>query len=304
MKDIRWLKQVLRNYSIRLNQRYANRRYETLGEEFITDDWDVLVLLDACRPDLLFDCDLPTGKLTTRYSAGGESWEFMEANFSGRELHDTVYITSNPHAYNLLAGTFHYIHNLLEEAWDDELGTVPPNAVTEVARRAVECFPQKRLIVHYMQPHYPFIGETGQEIDQSAISPGEPGTNSQGGANPWTRLQNCDGNLSRDTVLKAYKENHEIIAAELFDLVEATRGKVVITADHANLTGERGWPLPVRLYGHPAGFKHPALRRVPWIEIDNGARPEIEAEDSIGEQQERDISDTEVKDQLRALGYA
>lgn len=303
METVGWVKQVLRNYSIRLNQRYANRRYANLGETFVSDDWDVLVLLDACRPDLLFGCDLPDGKATTRYSAGGESWEFMQANFAGRELHDTVYITANPHAYNLPTGTFYYIENLLEEAWDDDLGTVPPSAVTDAVREATARFPQKRLIAHYMQPHYPFIGQTGQEIDESAISPGEPGINRRGGANPWTRLQNRDGTFSRETVLKAYKENHEIIAAELFDLVKIPQGKVVITADHANLIGERGWPLPVRLYGHPEGFNHPALRCVPWIEVENGPRQKIEAEEPIGEMHDRDISDTEVRNQLRALGY-
>ena len=278
-------------------------RYSNLGEPFINEDWDILVLLDGCRPEYLFECDLPDGDQSTRYSTGGESWEFMQANFVGRELHDTVYVTANPHAYKIPDGTFHFTRNLLETDWDVDLGTVPPASVTEAAIDAVVEFPQKRLIVHYMQPHYPFIGEIGKSIDESAITPGEPGENAYGGPDLWKRLQSRGQEVNKHDVLDAYRENHEIVAAEFPRLLTELSGKVVITADHANLIGDRAWPIPVRIYGHPSNTPHPNLRRVPWLEITNGPRPSIKVDEPIANNQERDIDDDTVKKQLQALGY-
>ncbi|MHC3437912.1 alkaline phosphatase family protein [Natrialbaceae archaeon A-gly3] len=285
-----------------LNSWYLNRRYTDLGEPVIAEDWDTLVLLDGCRPEYLFDCTLPAGKRKTRYSAASESWGFMQANFVGRELHDTVYVTANPHAYKLPEGSFYYLKNLLETDWDAELGTVPPEPVTDAAIEAADRFPHKRLIVHYMQPHYPFIGDRGLEVDQSTVTPGEPGKNDHGRSDLWQRLEKRDSRIELDTVREAYKENHELVSAELFDLLNGISGKVVVTADHANLIGERSWPIPVRMYGHPSGTPHPNLRRVPRIEIDSGPRPVIEPEEPIAAP-ERNADDVRVKEQLEALGY-
>lgn len=304
MAVTRATRDTFRKCSVQLNRWYANRRYADIGEPFIDDDWDVLIILDACRPEILYDCALPDGTRSTRYSAGSESWEFMQANFEGRTLHDTVYVTSNPHAYKLSSGIFYHVRNMLEEAWDDETGTVLPSDVTDAVAEVAERFPDKRLIAHYMQPHFPFVGERGRELDDSAIPTESPGPDRPGGPAPWTRLKSPDYDIDRDDVLEAYRENHELVAAELFELLDAVTGKVVVTADHTNLIGDRGRPVPIRMYGHPEGFPHPALRRVPWFEIRNGPRPEIEADDPLETEPDRDAEDKIVRERLEDLGYA
>jgi len=263
----------------------------------MSSDWDVLVILDGCRPEILFQYSLPAGDRQTRYSAGSESWEFMQANFGGRTLHDTVYVTANPHAHKLNADIFHDI-DTMDDAWDDTLGTVPPESVTDRAHAAQANHPNKRLIVHYMQPHFPFIGDLGQDIDVSAIDT-EMAGDRPGGPNPWTRLKN--GDISLEAVSDAYAENHELIAAEMFDLVGGLDGKIVLTADHANLIGDRGFPIPVRLFGHPSNLNHPRLREVPWVEIPGDERPELVAEEPSGI--DPDTEDIAVDDRLQALGY-
>ena len=83
-------------------------------------------------------------------------------------------------------------------------------------------------------------------------------------------------------------------------LVNSLDGKSVITADHANLIGERGFPIPVRMYGHPRNFSHPSLIKVPWIEFDNERR-NIAEEDPVAR---NEMDDRMVQDRLEALGYA
>jgi hypothetical protein len=82
-------------------------------------------------------------------------------------------------------------------------------------------------------------------------------------------------------------------------LVDGLDGKTVITADHGNLIGERRFPIPLRLYGHPANFKHPTLLRVPWVQID-GERREVVSEPP---KERKHLDDRTVKNRLSALGY-
>jgi len=221
----------------------------------------------------------------------------MQANFGGRTLHDAVYVTANPHAHKLNADVFHDI-DTMDDAWNNSLGTVPPESVTDRAHAAQANYPNKRLIVHYMQPHFPFIGDIGQGIDVSAIDTKSVGDR-PGGASPWTRLKN--GDIPINTVIDAYTENHELIAAEMFNLTDDLSEKIVLTADHANIVGDRGFPIPVRLFGHPANFNHPKLRRVPWIEIPADERPNIVAKKPFSNMS--DTEDVAVGERLEALGY-
>ena len=66
-------------------------RYGT-GLDVIEQDWDTLVILDACRYDSFKQCRDLKGSLQPAVSRGAHSWEFMQGNFVDRELHDTVYV--------------------------------------------------------------------------------------------------------------------------------------------------------------------------------------------------------------------
>ena len=132
----------------------------------LEEDWDNLITLDACRFDSFEEHNTLTGSLERIYSTASHTAEFVDQNIT-RSFSDTVYISASPQ----LAGTedrFYHLEHLWEDHWDDELNTVPPWAVTEQAREISESNPDKRLIVHYMQPHYPFIGEKGREIGKHA----------------------------------------------------------------------------------------------------------------------------------------
>lgn len=303
IENPRLVRRELFNWTLRVNsrtRRVVNALDETDdGFDMIAADWDNLLILDACRYDLFEARNPIDGELRSVRSKGSDSWEFMEANFAGRTLHDTVYVTANPHVYELPDDTFHAVENLLESRWDEDAGTVQPEAVVEEAIAAHEQYPDKRLIVHFMQPHFPFLGPTGRTFDHMGIEGLDADDRSEA-PNPWFGLI-YDGTVDAETVLTAYQENLELLFPHVERLLESLGGKSVVTADHGNLIGERGFPIPMRMYGHPRGLNRDEVRTVPWLEIEAADRRRTVSEPP---QESATASDEDVvEDRLSALGY-
>lgn len=269
------------------------------------EDWDTLVILDAARFDMFQSQNTITGELEHRISLGSTSEEFLDRNFSGRTYHDTVYVNTNPYIpyLNLDDGTFHAVIDLLEE-WDEDLQTILPGTVTEAALQAHEEFPQKRLIIHFMQPHAPFIGEIGQELDMGGWNPDQESAG-LGGNTIWQFLRKhppeSSEKIDLDLVWKAYNENLDLVLQHVEQLLKELNGKTVITADHGNLVGERLSPIPTkRFYGHPYGVYHPNLVKVPWLKIESDKRRDIIAEPPRSTES---IDQDVTEERLEALGY-
>lgn len=286
---------VISYYGTKANRRIHEKRNHT-GMDVMSEDWDNLFILDGCRYDLFAEeCDLD-GHLKRQTSPATESGSFIEESFIGRELHDTVYVTTNPYTPSIPEGTFHAILNLLETDWNEELKTVPPEIVAARLREAFEEFPNKRLIGHFMQPHYPFIGETGQAIESGAISPEGEEINE---TKVWTRLQFGLG-VDRETVWKAFAENLRLALDEIQPLLDEIQGRTVLTADHGNLVGDRCWPIPVRGYGHPSNLFVDGLVSVPWFVVEDNTRREITSDPPVESDR---LDDGDVESRLEALGY-
>lgn len=281
----------------RANQRYYQSFGEHTGTDVVKEDWDTLVILDGCRYDLFSETYDSGGMLEKRVSHGTESSEFIEKNFQGRELHDTIYVTANPYARLLSEDVFYRIVNLLEDSWDPEYRTVLPKTMTETVCEVLDKHPDKRVIAHYMQPHYPFIGDFGSQLDHKGIAPGQGA--SDNGEAVWVRLQR--GDLSRESVWKAYRENLELVLDSVETLVEANIGRTVITSDHGNLLGDWVGPIPTRAYGHPHNLYTGALLEVPWLIIEGSRRRDIVSEPPITNDR---ATENTVEDRLVHLGYA
>jgi hypothetical protein len=223
----------------------------------------------------------------------------MQENFVGRNLHDTVYVTANPHAYKIPDRTFFDVTYLLEESWDEELKTVTPSAVVDAAISAYERYPRKRLIVHFMQPHYPFIGEQGQDIDYGGLESHLEEEERSEYPSPWYTLLGPFAKKEEE-IINAYEENHKLVLRHVSDLLDDLDGRSVVTSDHGNLLGERTYPFPVRGFGHPEGVRHKKLIEVPWLPIPDGDPRETIAESPIeGEKTEQEL----INERLRDLGY-
>lgn len=292
--DPRKIFQFLYRQSLKVNQGY----YQLQGHEgfdIMTEDWDTALILDGCRADMFSDLyEGVEGEYSIRQSPGSESRQFIKRSFQGRSFHDTVYVTANPFISEIDDETFHAVVDLLKEEWDEELATVPPERATKRAITAHKKYPNKRILVHYIQPHYPFLGPTAQHFPQAELlrefTPSSP--------NPWLGLV-WHPKLELSTVLKAYRENAEIVFNAIQPLLKEVTGKIVVTSDHGNLEGERTWPIPIRTYGHPENVYHDNLVSVPWYEIQSEGRREIISEAPIQSSEK----EGNIQDPLVALGY-
>ena len=269
--------------------------YYTLNEpDIIWDGWDVCIILDACRPDVLFELkdeyDFISDQIPTRTSVGSTSTEWIDSTFDAEYdgyITETAYITGNPFSDNYSElNRLALLDEVWRYAWNADDGTQPPRPLTDRAITIWREKSPKRMIVHYMQPHFPSIPDplsSGMELDTF----GEEWPD-----RVWDQLET--GELSVDRVRKAYLANCRYVLDEvelLLDNLDAPR--VVITADHGNAFGEWGH------YGHPEGALLPALRRVPWVET-TGTDKRTHTPDTYTRDEQ---TATTVTDRLSALGY-
>lgn len=232
------------------------------------DDWDTLIVLDACRADTFQKVvDLSRyDQYSTRVSRGSHSSEWTRRNFGRQQFDDTVYVSANPHTSLIASNSFHRIFELWENDFDDDAGVVLPEIVRDAAIEAYEQFPNKRLIIHFMQPHGPFIGSDIEKPYQS-----------------------------EDEYWHAYEQNLEYVLPYVDDIIESIPGKTAVTADHGQIYSI-GLKSRLGLGGHPPRVRYPGLVNVPWATTD-GERREI---------QEGEISEAgseRIEERLEQLGY-
>lgn len=297
----------------RLFARGLNRAYHRCGGtrlenpdgiNIFDEDWDTLIVLDACRYDMFESASRLDGMLSSRISKGSSTVEWLQANFDGRDLRDTVYVTANPQLERNREKwdiTLNETINVwFEDGWDDETGTVLAETMTEAALDAVEQFPHKRLVVHYMQPHYPFVSANTdfdkdhlREIDGNGEGPSDE--------NVWGQKFTGELDISQDELWSMYVANLEYALEHVEELLENLWGKTVVTADHGNYVGERASPIPIQEYGHPRGLYDDPVVLVPWLEQVNGERRGVTM--GSGEDSVDNFEQEAVADRLRDLGY-
>ena len=232
------------------------------------EDWDTMIVLDACRADFFEQTvDLDRfDEYSARISLGSHSSEWTRRNFQGGSFGDTVYVSANPHTSLEAGDAFHHVVELWETDFDDEAGVVLPETVRDAAIETYRRYPDKRLIVHFMQPHGPFIGTgIGEEYHDETEY--------------W----------------QAYVENLEHVLPFVEDVIKAVPGKTVVTADHgqAYTGGVKDW---LGIGGHKPRLRFPSLVEVPWA-VRNGERREI----SVGKTSAAEGEN--VQDRLKDLGY-
>jgi hypothetical protein len=311
--------EILREEGIRaLLSRIVSRMKRIAGRQYLRatfhpsaptshimdEDWDNVLILDACRYDQFERLNPISGRLEARIALDSATPEVLEKNFSGTKHHGTVYVTANPmYRTKDLDNVFHDVIDVWNTGWNKENKTVPPEEVTEAALDAYESYPDKRLIVHFMQPHYPFIGESASRIGDHAgfeytYRQVQTGEGTRDHPTVWELLE--EGEIDEKAVLDAYDENLEITFPHVRRLIDDLPGKTVVTSDHGNFIGERILPFGKPKYGHPVGVYTEGLRKVPWLVIEGDDRREIRAESP----KRRHGSDSDVvTERLADLGY-
>lgn len=272
--------------------RRAGRLYN-YGTPIYESDWDLMIALDACRPDLMAEvaAEYDFVDEETAVSVGSATEEWIEKTFIEayrEEIRETVYVTGNPHSSEGLDGPqFRHLEEVWAHSWDDDLGSVRAETVTDYAIAAGREFDPDRLLVHYMQPHHPFVPTP--ELNEGIGF--DPDTEYD---HIWQKLRH--GDISREAVWEGYVENLRYVldsVATLLDNVDAETA--VITSDHGNAMGEYG------IYGHPMYVPIDALKRVPYCRTtarDTGDRiPDCELS-GVGSE-----TDDAVDERLQDLGY-
>lgn len=135
------------------------------GQNIYEKDWDLLVVLDACRVDAMaevIDEYSFLNELHTHRSTASTSGEWMRTSFTEEheeELRSTIYVSANQHSSEVEDKPFLGFEDVYNYGWDSDYGTVLADTVTDVAIRAGREYADSRdrMIVHYMQPHFPSI---------------------------------------------------------------------------------------------------------------------------------------------------
>ena len=246
----------------------------TPGTDIFTQNWKFLIILDACRPDSFLRVAKKLklkGNFKTIISKGSTTGSFVRNSIVNRKMKDVVYINANPSVNKvfdkLSPSNFHAFYNLWLTHWNDNLKTVHPKHVIEETLKIIPKHKNKRFIIHFLQPHMPFLTLKNKNIyaKRKACLYKKYFIYKAGFftfvPEPLYLL------LSRAQFFYHYTKSLEItlslIKSKLLPKLKKL-GKVVITSDHSELFGERF--LFFKIYGH-VDVPSPKLRRVPWFEV-------------------------------------
>ena len=301
-------KKVYKNYLGAWTTATFNR---PIGTNVFERDWDLLVVLDTCRPDAL--SEIKEGykfidEINSIISVGSSSNEWIANTFRREYINKigkTAYIAGNAYADRVIreklypeldtgdkekvraiidtsiiadVGGF----QLLDEGWRYESekmwGHADPQIMTDRAISIGRDEDPDRIIVHYTQPHAPYISTALNEKRELKNYEKTPFDYLRSGGD-------------KQVVWNSYLSDLKFILEFVGTLIDNYNGKAIVTADHGEAFGEYG------IYGHLPGMIHPKVRKVPWIEID-ATDEKTHLPNSYEKAETRD-----AKDQLKALGY-
>lgn len=308
---------ISKKVSQSLLDRYARlqtwRRTKDLEtqSEYIEDlrddsDW-LLIILDACRYDYLaeaFDRYF-IGDVFEVKSVAHDTFEYIRLCWPDY-YEDVTYVSGTP-AINSSDAKFEndrleslydgfvpsdHLPNIVdawESGWDTSLGVCPPEPVTDAALETEST----QTVVHYSQPHTPYIGAK-EELGYTEGDSGRPMEGRPSDELIWDRVRS--GEISDDELHELYISNLERVLPEVCQIIEhSDADRTIITSDHGEALGEYG------TYAHPRK-EHPHLRVVPWAEIRN-VRSQVDTSRQAAAKRDEEAEDQTITDRLQDLGY-
>lgn len=304
-----------------LKWQYLNRIDQV---EMFERDWDNLILLDACRYDKFEPANPFEADADPVVSKASQSGEFVDEYLAGETFHDCVYVTANPYGAQVRDDVFFDVHTTFDtdtggggrKATVENLNrSWSPETVAEAALEAHRQYPNKRLVVHFMQPHAPYFGETAVDLRDDLREEGyrfwawneEIHRESEHGDGVLSHLLPAAkrGLISTAQLEAVYMENLDIVLERIEELLDDIGGRSVITSDHGELLGEQYWTLPdvghiSNGMGHERNVYVDELREVPWLVLESEGRRDVTAEPPKDQDA---VDEAELEEQLTALGY-
>ena len=273
-----------------------------IGTNIFEKDWDMVIILDACRVDAMREVANEYSFIDSvgeYYSVGSTSNEWIAKTFTRKfmkDINETNYVTSNlfgkkvledrefppiRHPYVPLSfanwntvdiSDLNHFEPVWQYAEHAGSGGFPARPVTD---RSIQLcrgeLASSRTIVHYMQPHSPYIA-----VDE-----------------PIKKKYN-NNDIDKEEVWNAYLDNLRYVLEEVEILINNVDAeKVVITADHGEAFDEWGFR------GHTLGNPIPEVKKVPWVETTahdtKSHNPQTE--------NKKKLTDDEIESRLSYLGY-
>jgi len=198
-----------------------------------------------------------------------------------RTYENVIYVSAHPYINSMrpinsfdARGKFLAVIDVWRDGFDFSYGTTPPWNVNKAVRklmlslkvrRALGRFRGKpRLVIHYVQPHFPYIGSeeirkiarvmrvVKEKLDIKSLELGHL-VNA-------VLMDKLDGDVNAlEGLLRcSYEETLKMVLEHVASLSEIIVGQLIITSDHGELLGEYG------LFFHPP-IPFPELRYVPWF---------------------------------------
>lgn len=230
--------------------------------------WDTLVVLDAMRYDIFKKYNRFKGRLIKARSRAAHTypwlWETFSDKYSWLYFSAHMYVGDKIHSKRDWNGVQHFkkVIPIWEDHYDENLGTVHPYHVGKTVKKYFEENPPEKCIVHYIQPHGPWIGTPSYYV-------------------PWTKEMHEQYYVMADFLAqaerpdpkffrKAYIGNVKLVLRSLKQFIKYFPGQVVITADHGEMLGEYSEEKGRNLYLHKINFPLWAddlVKTVPWLVV-------------------------------------
>jgi len=238
--------------------------------------YDILVVLDACRGDVLKDMR-PETEVVTGVAPHTNIWIRKTGQLWVDA--DMTYLTAQPQV-NAMAER--YGHDLdLVNVWqrhygywtDEKIGAVHP---ISMASATIEWYNEHEspCVAHFTQPHGPMVGRPPLCARQQHEGTDEANA---------VRERYASGDLTAERYREAYEGNLKLAMQAVDMLCRNVDATVVVTGDHGESLGEGG-----RIWHDSSATRdeEPELYRVPWLHI--------EAESRLPQQ---------IQDRLRTQGH-
>jgi len=224
--------------------------------------WNHLIILDACRYDYFSKViyDYLDGYLIRAWSPASCTKDWLIKLWN--QLHHLTYYSSTPLVNSKGVPAFGYIAkdhfskivDVWKHGWDEKLSTVPPQNVVFQVSEHLSKHLSKKSIIHFIQPHAPYIGKT------KLVIPGlKADEHLRVGVDIAIINKVKSGEIKLEILRRAYMDNIKLALKYVALLNEFLEGVIIITSDHGEFLGERG------MFLHPCGNNSKEVREIPWF---------------------------------------
>jgi hypothetical protein len=245
-------------------------------------DWNILIILDACRFDTfkkIIDEQYKDFTFCVN-SEASDTLEWLKKHFNGNHF-DTVYISGNPfvNSKNINAKEYNAKDHFLtiidswDEGFDKSEGRIMPVAV--YFDYLTLKYDYKKAIIHFVQPHSPYIFKRKKRSIVGFIKwlipykfhiplfkkfyfliPEKQRTFIK-------TISTYKKKYTNNEIKEAYEENLRSVLYYVYELIYRCNSKnIIITSDHGEYLGEDG------KYGH-GGKKTKLITSVPFLNLEN-----------------------------------